>query len=103
VTWKHVPLKAAGWALAALVALTGCGGGSSAAAVPAASSSANGTQLITCLQGHGISVSSTSDVTAVRTALRNVSQATRQAAIAACHQYLGSAGFAGAGKHKNKG
>ncbi len=91
---------AAGGAGLLLVALAGCGGGT-AAATPAASPTAVPPQFITCLQGHGVSVSSSRDVSAIRIALQNLGKTAKKSAMAACRQYDG--GLAGNGQHKNKG
>jgi hypothetical protein len=82
------------------VMLTACGGSISGAA-PAASSTADLPQFITCLQGHGVGVSSSIDVNAVRTALQNAGKTQKKSAMAACRQYDG--GLGGKSKNKNKG
>jgi hypothetical protein len=62
-------LTVASGALVWLVTPTACGGGSSGAA-PAANSTADLPQFITCLNEHGVSVSPSSGIPAIRTALK---------------------------------
>ncbi|HEX9541213.1 MAG TPA: hypothetical protein VGA04_23860 [Streptosporangiaceae bacterium] len=91
---RHGRLTVVSGAGLLLVTLTACGG--NAGAAPAASSAPNMSQFITCLQGHGVSVASGSDVQAIRAALKSIVKTQRKSAVAACRQYSG--GLIGAGK-----
>jgi hypothetical protein len=46
-------------------------------------------QFITCLQGHGVTLAKSADVSAIRTALKSLGKTTRKSAMAACRQYSG--------------